>query len=69
MYKQGHEQIAGLPMTIEITPKQEKKIGNIKALFINGSPRKIRNTHKAFESAMKGAQSAGECLSFGQTTC
>ena len=31
----------------------------MKALFINGSPRKNWNTHKALESAMNGAQSAG----------
>ena len=34
----------------------------LKAIFINGSPRKKWNTFKALESAMKGAQDAGaEC--------
>lgn len=34
----------------------------MKALFINGSPRKKWNTVKVLESAMKGAQEAGaEC--------
>ena len=34
----------------------------LKAIFINGSPRKEWNTFKALESAMKGAQDAGaEC--------
>lgn len=31
----------------------------MKALFINGSPRKKWNTVKVLESAMKGAQEAG----------
>ena len=31
----------------------------MKAIFINGSPRKDWNTHKVLESAMKGAQVAG----------
>lgn len=31
----------------------------MKALFINGSPRKNFNTAEALESAMKGAQAAG----------
>ncbi len=31
----------------------------MKALFINGSPRKNWNTHKMLESAMKGASEAG----------
>ena len=34
----------------------------MKALFVNGSPRKNWNTHKMLESAMKGASEAGaEC--------
>ena len=34
----------------------------MKALFVNGSPRKNWNTHKMLEQAMKGAQDAGaEC--------
>ncbi len=34
----------------------------MKALFVNGSPRKNWNTHKMLESAMQGAQEAGaEC--------
>lgn len=34
----------------------------MKALFVNGSPRKNWNTHKMLESAMKGASDAGaEC--------
>ena len=34
----------------------------MKALFVNGSPRKNWNTHKMLESAMQGAQDAGaEC--------
>lgn len=34
----------------------------MKALFVNGSPRKNWNTHKLLEQAMKGAQDAGaEC--------
>ena len=33
----------------------------MKALFVNGSPRKDGNTHKTLESAMKGAAEA--CLS------
>lgn len=31
----------------------------MKAIFINGSPRKNWNTHQVLESAMKGAQTAG----------
>ena len=31
----------------------------IKAVFVNGSPRKKWNTAKVLESAMKGAQEAG----------
>ena len=31
----------------------------MKALFINGSPRKNWNTHKLLESAMKGASDSG----------
>ncbi len=31
----------------------------MKALFVNGSPRKNWNTHKMLESAMKGAEEAG----------
>lgn len=31
----------------------------MKALFLNGSPRKNWNTHKLLESAMKGAADAG----------
>ena len=38
----------------------EKK--QIKAVFVNGGPRKKWNTAKVLESAMKGAQEAGaEC--------
>ena len=34
----------------------------MKALFVNGSPRKNWNTHKMLESAMQGAKDAGaEC--------
>ena len=34
----------------------------MKALFVNGSPRKNWNTHKMLESAMKGASDSGaEC--------
>ena len=37
----------------------------MKALFVNGGPRKNWNTHKMLESAMKGAMNAGAeaCLS------
>lgn len=31
----------------------------MKALFVNGSPRKNWNTHKMLESAMEGAREAG----------
>ena len=31
----------------------------MKALFVNGSPRKNWNTHKMLESAMEGAGEAG----------
>ena len=31
----------------------------MKAIFINGSPRKNKNTAQMLESAMKGAQEAG----------
>ncbi|MBR0256843.1 MAG: flavodoxin family protein, partial [Synergistaceae bacterium] len=34
----------------------------MKAMFVNGSPRKGWNTHKMLESAMKGAADSGaEC--------
>ena len=36
---------------------EEKK--HVKAVFVNGSPRKEWNTFKMLESAMKGAQEAG----------
>ena len=32
----------------------------MKALFVNGSPRRNKNTAQMLESAMKGAQEAGE---------
>ena len=36
---------------------EEKK--HVKAVFVNGRPRKKWNTFKMLESAMKGAQEAG----------
>ena len=37
----------------------------MKALFINGSPRKNKNTAQMLESAMRGAQKAGAESRYG----